>query len=112
MPQPAVCYVAAWALNSMAACTVKEGIDNLIFGQALVHEAEERHEGRGGADASFYEITIASQDQPKLLCRLSETLVSISRLHACTTNRAWPPCSCQCAIGAFSCPRQLRMSAS
>ena len=51
--------------------------------QALVHEAEEKHEGRGGADASFYEITIASQDQPKLLCRLSETLVSNDRLHAC-----------------------------
>jgi len=53
-----------------------------VLGQALVHEAEERHERRG-ADASFYEITIASQDQPKLLCRLSETLVSFVELHAC-----------------------------
>ena len=56
--------------------------------QALVHEAEEKHEGRGGADASFYEITIASQDQPKLLCRLSETLVSNNRPHACTDLRS------------------------
>ena len=56
--------------------------------QALVHEAEEKHEGRGGADASFYEITIASQDQPKLLCRLSETLVSYNRLHARTDPRS------------------------
>ena len=112
MSQPAVCSVAAWALNSMAACTEKKGIDILMFGQALVHEAEERHEGRGGADATFYEITIASQDQPKLLCRLSETLVRITRLHACTPDRAWPPWSCQKCDRAFSCPRQLRMSAS
>ncbi|CAK0783692.1 hypothetical protein CVIRNUC_006891 [Coccomyxa viridis] len=57
--------------------------------QALVHEAEEKHEGRGGADASFYEITIASQDQPKLLCRLSETLgnlnLNICEAHAFNT---------------------------
>ncbi len=75
----------------MVACNLKKGIDNLISGQALVHEAEERHEGRGGVDASFYEITIASQDQPKLLCRLSETLVSINQLRACTVNPALPP---------------------
>lgn len=42
--------------------------------QALVVEAEERQEGRGEA-STFYEITIASVDQPKLLCRLSESLV-------------------------------------
>ncbi|CAL5222770.1 g5183 [Coccomyxa viridis] len=58
--------------------------------QALVHEAEEKHEGRGGADASFYEITIASQDQPKLLCRLSETLgnlnLNICEAHAFNTT--------------------------
>ncbi len=43
--------------------------------QALVVEAEERD--RSSADATFYEITIASVDQPRLLCRLSESLVSL-----------------------------------
>lgn len=43
--------------------------------QALVVEAEERD--RTAADTTFYEITIASVDQPKLLCRLSESLVRL-----------------------------------
>ena len=74
--------------------------------QALVHEAEEKHEGRGGADASFYEITIASQDQPKLLCRLSETLVSHTQLHACTDPGGRPPPEILFLIGHSACPRQ------
>ena len=48
--------------------------------QALVLEAEERAEGPSRdanlAEAAFYEVTIASADQPKLLSRLSEALVS------------------------------------
>ena len=48
--------------------------------QALVLEAEERAEGpsreQNLAEAAFYEVTIASADQPKLLSRLSEALVS------------------------------------
>ena len=49
--------------------------------QALVLEAEERLEAAGGdrssaaAAATFYEVTIASIDQPRLLSRLSESLV-------------------------------------
>ncbi len=43
-------------------------------------EAEERAEGpsrdQNLAEAAFYEVTIASADQPKLLSRLSEALVS------------------------------------
>ena len=42
-------------------------------------ETEERMEGHGdaisGAEAAFFEVTIASVDQPKLLSRLSEALV-------------------------------------
>ncbi len=42
-------------------------------------EAEERAEGPSRdanlAEAAFYEVTIASADQPKLLSRLSEALV-------------------------------------
>lgn len=34
------------------------------------------HEGSGETHLAFYEITIASADQPKLLSRLSEALVS------------------------------------
>ena len=48
--------------------------------QALVLEAEERAEGPSRdanlAEAAFFEVTIASADQPKLLSRLSEALVS------------------------------------
>ena len=48
--------------------------------QALVLEAGERSDSQGqeGPDpqtAAFYEVTIASADQPKLLSRLSEALV-------------------------------------
>ena len=46
--------------------------------QALVLEAEERMEGHGetlGREAAFFEVTIASVDQPRLLSRLSEALV-------------------------------------
>ena len=47
--------------------------------QALVLEAEERmdpaaRESAAG-DPAFYEVTIASADQPRLLSRLSEALV-------------------------------------
>ena len=41
--------------------------------QALVAEAEERS---AGSMDTFYEVTVASSDMPKLLCRLSECLVS------------------------------------
>ena len=49
--------------------------------QALVLEAEEKLEAQGAARrlsqaaTMFYEVTIASIDQPKLLSRLSESLV-------------------------------------
>lgn len=51
--------------------------------QALVLEAEEKLEAQAGGERSalaaaattFYEVTIASIDQPKLLSRLSESLV-------------------------------------
>jgi hypothetical protein len=47
--------------------------------QALVLEAEERLEGARSAGGSpetyFFEVTVASVDQPKLLSRLSECLV-------------------------------------
>ena len=54
--------------------------------QALVLEAEEKLEAQGGshdraslaaAATTFYEVTIASIDQPKLLSRLSESLVRV-----------------------------------
>jgi hypothetical protein len=58
--------------------------------QALVVEAEERQEPRS-ADSSFFEVTLASCDAPKLLSRLSECLVSFpasvmgaGRAPACT----------------------------
>ena len=59
-----------------------------MFWQALIMESEERQEGRRSADCTFYEITIASVDQPKLLCRLSESLVSLSGHTHCSD---WPP---------------------
>lgn len=54
--------------------------------QALVLEAEEKLEAQSGGDraslaaaaTTFYEVTIASIDQPKLLSRLSESLVGIA----------------------------------
>ena len=45
--------------------------------QALVLEAEEGARDSGLNDTNFYEVTIASVDQPKLLSRLSEALVSL-----------------------------------
>ena len=51
---------------------------SMLLLQALVLEAEERMEGHGetlGREAAFFEVTIASVDQPKLLSRLSEALV-------------------------------------
>ena len=62
--------------------------------QALVLEAEEKLEAQQGGDraslaaaaATFYEVTIASIDQPKLLSRLSESLVC-SRA---AVQRQWP----------------------
>ncbi len=57
--------------------------------QALVLEAEERAEGPSRdanlAEAAFYEVTIASADQPKLLSRLSEALVR-------GRSRCWSEC--------------------
>ena len=59
--------------------------------QALVLEAEERAEGpsrdQNLAEAAFYEVTIASADQPKLLSRLSEALV---RHEACCMQTRVP----------------------
>eukprot|EP00891_Asterochloris_glomerata_P000437 jgi/Astpho2/437/fgenesh1_pm.00011_%23_16_t len=61
--------------------------------QALVLEAEERMEGHGetlGREAAFFEVTIASVDQPKLLSRLSEALgdlnLNICEAHAFNTK--------------------------
>lgn len=63
---------------------------------ALVLEAEERLEAKGGdrrsvaAATIFYEVTIASIDQPKLLSRLSECLgdlnLNICEAHAFNTK--------------------------
>ena len=39
-------------------------------------EAEEAARDSALTDTNFYEVTIASVDQPKLLSRLSEALVS------------------------------------
>lgn len=60
--------------------------------QALVLEAGERMESHtareaSSAEATFYEVTIASADQPKLLSRLSEALV---RSHALATAARAP----------------------
>ena len=58
--------------------------------QALVLEAEERMEGHGespGREAAFFEVTIASVDQPKLLSRLSEALVRAA------VNSGWLCCA-------------------
>ena len=41
-------------------------------------EAEEGAKDSVLSDTNFYEVTIASVDQPKLLSRLSEALVSTS----------------------------------
>lgn len=65
--------------------------------QALVLEAEERREAQTLGDkslvlaaATFYEVTIASIDQPKLLSRLSESLgdlgLNICEAHAFNTK--------------------------
>ena len=42
--------------------------------QALLHDAEEQNSSI--LETTFYEVTIASVDQQKLLSRLSEALVS------------------------------------
>ncbi|KAL4445365.1 hypothetical protein ABPG77_011190 [Micractinium sp. CCAP 211/92] len=66
--------------------------------QALVLEAEEKLEAQAGGERSalaaaattFYEVTIASIDQPKLLSRLSESLgdlgLNICEAHAFNTK--------------------------
>lgn len=62
--------------------------------QALVLEAEEKLEAQAGGERSalaaaattFYEVTIASIDQPKLLSRLSESLVRMMGV-----LRSWTP---------------------
>ncbi|PNH05660.1 hypothetical protein TSOC_008067 [Tetrabaena socialis] len=82
----------------------KLGLSRPAFGsspnlQALALEVSEAHEaepqasgtGRPAEDSSiFYEITIASVDQPKLLSRLSEALgdlgLNIREAHAFNTN--------------------------
>jgi len=66
--------------------------------QALVLEAEEKLEAQSGAERSalaaaattFYEVTIASIDQPKLLSRLSESLVSGGVACGCRWLAGWP----------------------
>lgn len=45
-------------------------------------EAEEGAKDSVLSDTNFYEVTIASVDQPKLLSRLSEALVSTDRIVA------------------------------
>lgn len=45
------------------------------------------HEGSGETHLAFYEITIASADQPKLLSRLSEALVGcLTSLVVCVVD--------------------------
>lgn len=49
--------------------------------------SQSSHGGQDGPGAEvmmFYEITVASVDQPKLLSRLSEALVSIDRFYTCS----------------------------
>ena len=56
--------------------------------QALVLEAEEKleHSSERARSLAVYEVTIASVDQPKLLSRLSEALVStLSTVSLCPT---------------------------
>lgn len=57
--------------------------------QALVLEAEEAARDSALTDTNFYEVTIASVDQPKLLSRLSEALgdlnLNICEAHAFNT---------------------------
>lgn len=48
---------------------------DVFLWQALVLEAEEAARDSAISDTNFYEVTIASVDQPKLLSRLSEALV-------------------------------------
>jgi serine/threonine protein kinase len=58
--------------------------------QALVLEAEERLDNASAPATVFYEVTIASIDQPKLLSRLSESLgdlgLNICEAHAFNTK--------------------------
>lgn len=85
---------------SMPARRVGSMVDMLLLlVQALALEANERVDdesgGRGGDSEhlehiTFYEITIASVDQPKLLSRLSEALVS-----AVLVLMLGPACCCR-----------------
>ena len=60
-------------------------------------EAEEKLEAQGAGDraslaaaaTTFYEVTIASIDQPKLLSRLSESLVRAGCRLLLFLQRAW-----------------------
>ena len=62
-----------------ASCSHRQVADREPGAQALVLEAEERLEGArsagGSPETCFFEVTVASVDQPKLLSRLSECLV-------------------------------------
>jgi hypothetical protein len=83
----------------------------LLFLQALALEFGERadasHDGSQVAadnnsnnnysDSTFYEITIATVDQPKLLSRLSDAMVSMWRSRAaCSSSTERSNASCCC----------------
>lgn len=87
------CSAVGTAVNHMGACGCCSAssdpaamcacVTHTPVVQALVLEAEEKLEAQGAGDraslaaaaTTFYEVTIASIDQPKLLSRLSESLV-------------------------------------
>mmetsp|Transcript_21197 Transcript_21197/g.63782 ORF Transcript_21197/g.63782 Transcript_21197/m.63782 type:complete len:615 (-) Transcript_21197:1774-3618(-) len=95
-------HVAAHQAERTAAMGVRggQGLPRPAFGsspnlQALMLEHEDRHDSvrqdSGGQQATtFYEVTVASVDQPKLLSRLSEALgdlnLNIAEAHAFNTT--------------------------
>lgn len=50
------------------------------------HDGTQAETAAAAADSTFYEITIATVDQPKLLSRLSDAMV---RLHSCLGARTF-----------------------
>lgn len=60
------------------------------------------------SDTNFYEVTIASVDQPKLLSRLSEALVSPGAAHVGVIASAHDGCMSSlilhlCELGTCAC---------
>lgn len=83
--------------------------------QALALEANERADDESGREElehiTFYEITIASVDQPKLLSRLSEALVSAQQCFSMPPMHCYPGLA-QAAICNVPWPCAMRNLAS